>query len=276
VVPELPAAPTASPDAPPASPSAVAPTPSAPSGTGTTRAADTAAATKQRTAIDSHQLVQELQGAERLAPSKASDLAGKGWAAYQKGDVEHAALYLGQAVNAPEAHPWVPYALGLAHLALGHYPQAVAAWERVRSQVPDFEPVYFNLADGYMLQKDNDKALDVLHDAQERWPNDSEVWNASGVLEVRRGAIDSAIKSFTKATTVAPADSLGFFNLAKAYQIRAVQSQRFDSTMQKWVGGEGDTRKASEYFTKYVQMGGPFVQQAKEALQVLNWKSNNP
>jgi VWFA-related protein len=224
-------------------------------------------------AIESHKLVQELQSAQRLSPTTASDLAGRGWAAYQKGDLEHAAVYLAEASKSPDAHPWVRYALGLAHLALAHYPEAVASWEQVRRDVPEFEPVYFNLADGYMLQKDNDTALKVLRSAQERWPKDAEVWNATGVLEIRRGAIDAAIRSFTRATTVDPTDSLGFFNLAKAYQMRASQSQRFDSTRQKWVGGESDTRRATENYTKYVQMGGPFVQQAKEALQVLAWKS---
>jgi len=231
------------------------------------------AAKSLRTTIESHGLVQELQRSERLAPSKAEDLAGKGWAAYQRGDVEHAALYLGQASRAPDAHPWVRYALGLSHLALGRYGDAVAAWEQVRHAVPDFEPVYFNLADGYMLQKDDGAALKVLRDAQARWPNDSEVWNATGVIEIRRGAVDAAIQAFAKATTVAPNDSLGFFNLAKAHQMRAAQSQRFDSTMQKWVGGEADNKKAVEYYTKYIQMGGPFVKEANQALQVLNWKS---
>ena len=74
------------------------------------------------------------------------------------------------------------------------------------------------------------------------------------------------------ATTVEPEDSLGVFNLAKAYQMRAAKSQRFDSSRQRWVGGEGDTKTAIERYEKYIQMGGPFVQQAKEALQVLNWK----
>ena len=234
----------------------------------------TPAAKALRSSIESHGLVQELQGAERLAPSKANDLAGKGWAAYQKGDLEHAAVYLGQAAQAPDAHPWVRYALGLAQLGLARYPDAVASWEHVRRAAPEFEPVYFNLADGYMLQKDNAAALNVLRDAQARWPNDSEVWNASGVLEIRRGVVDSAIRSFTRATAADATDSLGFFNLARAYQMRAAQSQRFDSTLQKWVGGETDTKKAVENYTKYIDMGGPYVQQAKQALQALAWKSN--
>ncbi|HEX4566069.1 MAG TPA: VWA domain-containing protein, partial [Vicinamibacterales bacterium] len=188
-----------------------------------------------RSAIDAHGLVQELrksgESAERIAPTKANDLAGKGWDAYSRGDLEHAAVYLGQAAEAPDARPWVRYALGLADLALAKYPAAVANWEHVRRDVPEFEPVYFNLADGYMLQRDDDSALKVLRDAQGRWPNDSDVWNASGVLEIRRRSIDAAITAFTRATTVASGESLGFFNLAKAYQMRAAQSQRFDSSM---------------------------------------------
>jgi VWFA-related protein len=241
--------------------------------------APSAAAQALRSSIDSHDLVQQLKdsketkdAAERIAPTKANDLAGRGWDAYRRGDLEHAAEYLGQAAESPDAHPWVRYALGLADLALAKYGAAVDNWEHVRHDVPDFEPVYFNLADGYMVQRNDDAALKVLRDAQGRWPNDNEVWNATGVLEIRRNAIDAAIRSFTRATTVAPEDSLGFFNLAKAHQMRAAQSQRFDSTMQKWVGGESDHRDAVANYTKYIQMGGPYVQQAKEALQALNWK----
>jgi tetratricopeptide (TPR) repeat protein len=208
----------------------------------------------------------------RLSPAKAQDLAAKGWAAYQKGDVEHAAAYLGDAAKLPDAHPWVSYALGLSHLALQQYPDAVRAWEEVRKAAPEFEPVYFNLADGYMLQKDDSAALKVLRDAEPRWPNDPEIYNAIGVLQIRRGAFDAAIESFRKAMSVAPDDSLGVFNLARAYQMRSVKYQRFDSARQRWVGGESDTKQAHALFEQYVSMGGPFVQQAKQALQVLNWK----
>ena len=257
------------PPAAPAPPIASPPTPAPTS-------APPTAAEALRTAIDTHGLVQELrkssEPAERIAPTKANDLAGKGWEAYSRGDLEHAAVYLGQAADSADAHPWVRYALGLADLALAKYPAAVENWERVRRDVPEFEPVYFNLADGYMVQKDDDSALKVLHDAQGRWPNDPEVWNATGVLQIRRRSIDAAVTAFTRATTVAPGDSLGYFNLAKAYQLRAAQSQRFDSAMQKWVGGESDNKKAAENYTKYIEIGGPYVQQAKEALQLLNWK----
>jgi Flp pilus assembly protein TadD len=134
--------------------------------------------------------------------------------------------------------------------------------------------VYFNLADGYILQKDDGAALKVLRDAQQRWPEDPEVWNATGVLQTRRGALDGAIESFTRATTVAPNDSLALFNLGRAYQLRASKSTRYDSTRERWVGGEADTKKAAEAYQKYIQMGGPFVQQAKEALAALAWSGS--
>jgi len=272
--PERPSEPARNGEAVPPAASAAAPAPAA--SAPAPAPAPPAAAEALRTAIDTHGLVQELrkssEPAERIAPTKTNDLAGKGWDAYSRGDLEHAAVYLAQAAESPDAHPWVRYALGLADLALAKYPAAVENWERVRHDVPEFEPVYFNLADGYLLQKDDDSALRVLRDAQGRWPNDAEVWNATGVLQIRRRSIDAAVTAFARATTVAPGDSLGYFNLAKAYQMRAAQSQRFDAAMQKWVGGESDNKRAAENYTKYVEIGGPYVQQAKEALQLLNWK----
>jgi tetratricopeptide (TPR) repeat protein len=235
--------------------------------------ATAASAASLRARIDSRGLVQELQhSAERLAPATGTDAAGRGWAAYQKGDVEGAVQYLGEATRDPDVRPWVRYALGLAHLALQHYPDAVRQWEDVRKAAPDFEPVYFNLADGYMLQKDEGTALKVLRDAEQRWPKDPEIYNAMGVLQIRRSALDAAIESFTRATTAAPQDGLGYFNLGRAYQMRSVKSQRYDSARERWVGGEADAKKAAGAFQEYIRIGGPYVQQAKEALQALAWK----
>jgi hypothetical protein len=54
--------------------------------------------------------------------------------------------------------------------------------------------------------------------------------------------------------------------------MRALKFQRYDSARERWVGGESDTEKAQAAYEKYIQIGGPYVQQAKEALQVLAWK----
>jgi tetratricopeptide (TPR) repeat protein len=142
----------------------------------------------------------------------------------------------------------------------------------VRRDVPEFEPIYFSLADAYSLQHDEGTAIKVLREAERRWPADAEVSNAIGVIQVRRGALDAAIDSFERATTTAPTDALGYFNLARTHQMRLLKSQRYDPQMQKWIGGDEDRRRAIASFEKYLQLGGPYERQAREALAALAWK----
>ena len=198
--------------------------------------------------------------------------AERGWAAYERGDVETAARELASAATAPDARPWVIYALGLSQFALRQLRDAAQSWERVRRLVPDFEPVYFNLADAYGVQREDGMALSVLRDAEARWPKDPEVANAIGVIHVRRGALDTAIESFTRATRVDASDALGYFNLARAHQMRLLKSQRYDRQMERWIGGDEDRRRAIANFEKYLQLGGPYDRQAREALASLSWK----
>ena len=185
--------------------------------------------------------------------------------------METAARHLDEAAKASDARPWVVYALRLSHFALRRYPDAAQAWERVRREVPEFEPIYFSLADTYGLQHEEGTALKVLREAEWRWPADAELANAIGVIQIRRGALDAAIESFERATTVAPDDGLGYFNLGSIHQMRLLKSQRYDRQMQKWIGGDGDRRRAIATFTEYLQIGGPYERQAREALAALGW-----
>ncbi len=203
------------------------------------------------------------------APS--SDAAQAGWAAYERGDVETAARELATAAAAPDAQAWVHYVLGLSDLALHRYRDAAQSWERVRQAAPEFETVYFNLADAYIAQHEDTAAIKVLRDAERRWPTDAEIQNAIGVIQVRRGALDAAIESFERATTLSPDDGLGYFNLGRAHQMRLMKLQRYNPQTQKWIGGDDDRRKAVASFKRYVEIGGPYVQQAKDALTALNW-----
>jgi VWFA-related protein len=198
--------------------------------------------------------------------------AERGWTAYERGDVETALRELGEAAKAQDARPWVVYALGLSQFALRQYRDAAQSWERVRKEAPEFEPIYFTLADAYGLQHEDSAALKVLRDAEARWPGDAEVANATGVIHVRRGALDAAIESFERATRVAPSEGLGFFNLARTHQMRLLKSQRYDRQREKWIGGDEDRRRAIANFEKYLKLGGPYEQQAREALATLSWK----
>ena len=204
--------------------------------------------------------------------SAVESAAERGWQAYEKGDVETAAKHLGDASKAPDARPWVLYALGLSQFALGRHADAAQSWERVRRAAPEFEPIYFSLADAYTVQGDEGAAVRVLRDAERRWPSDPEVANAIGVIQVRRGALDAAIESFERAIAVDSSDALGHFNLGRALQMRLLKSQRYDRQLERWVGGDEDRRRAIASFTKYLELGGPYAPQAKEALASLGWK----
>jgi VWFA-related protein len=212
-------------------------------------------------------------GARRFGETSSAlrDVAELGWSAYEKGDLDTAAKHLQEAAKSTDARPWMLYALGFAQFGQRRYKDAAESWERVRRDVPEFEPIYFALADAYGVQREDGTALKVLREAERRWPADAEVSNAIGVIQIRRGALDAAIESFERATTVAPADALGYFNLARAHQMRLLKSQRYDPLMQKWIGGDEDRRRAVAMFQKYLQLGGPYERQAREALTALGW-----
>jgi hypothetical protein len=224
-----------------------------------------------RTRVNAGELVMALareggdgSGTERL------DIDG--WAAYERGDVKAAARLLGEAAARADARPWVHYAAGLAHLADSRPQDAARAWETVRALVPQFEAVYFDLADAYLQLQDEGKAVSILRSAQQRWPADSEVHNALGVAQVRRGALDDAIESFQRAIQARPTESLGYFNLGRAYHIRYFKSHRYNALLKKWTGNDRDRELASANFQRYLELGGPYEQQAREAIAALAWK----
>jgi tetratricopeptide (TPR) repeat protein len=220
-----------------------------------------------RTKVDAGKMALALGG----DPRASTDAASAGWSAYERGDVETAARELAKAATTADAQPWVPYVLGMSYLALQQFHDAAQSWEKVRQAAPDFETVYFNLADAYIGQRDESTAIRVLRDGERRWPADPEIKNAIGVIQVRRGALDAAIDSFEHARTTAPSDPLAYFNLGRAYQMRSVKRQRWVKEANRWMGGESDRQKAVSSFQQYLQLGGPYMQQAKEALSALGW-----
>ena len=211
--------------------------------------------------------------AEGTAGVKVTEsLAADGWAAYQRGDLETAAAVLRQAVARGESRPWVQYALGFAVLSQKRTAEAVAAWENVRAVAPEFQAVYYDLADAYTQLGDEKMALLVLRDAERRWPTEPDVFNAMGVIQTRRGAMDDAIESFGKAVKIAPQDSLGHFNLGRAYQMRYAATLRYIPALGRHVGNERDRDRAIASLEQYVALGGSYVAQARDALALLAWK----
>lgn len=208
-------------------------------------------------------------------PSEVKTLADQGWDAYALGDVAVAREKLAAAAATGKAAPWVSYALGFASYAVGQYDAAAAAWTSVRATVPEFMPVYFDLADAYISLGRGTDALAILRDAAKRWPVEVEPQNALGTLLVKRGALDEAIDVFTRITTAKPTDSLGFFNLARGYHLRYLRLQqnvanaRLPSTT---AIGEDDRQRALGAYKHYLALGGPFEKEAKDSIAALDWK----
>jgi VWFA-related protein len=209
----------------------------------------------------------------RVAPSESvSAPASRGWSHYEKGDLESAARDLAEATAIPGAPAWAFYALGQAEFGLRRFADAVARWEHVRSIVPEFEPVYFDLVDGYLQLDRARDAIGVLRAAERRWPADADVYNALGVVQVRRGALDDAVESFGKAVKAQPESALGYFNLGRVREMRYVRSRRYVPTTGGWVGNADDRRDAIASYKRYLELGGPFEQSAREGLARLEWK----
>jgi tetratricopeptide (TPR) repeat protein len=187
----------------------------------------------------------------------------------------------------------VHYVLGFCALALQQYADAASSWEQVRRRAPAFEPVYFNLADAYLGGGDTARASDVLADAAKRWPKDAEVFDATGVVQIRRGNLVDAIAAFDRATRLAPDDPLGFFNLASSHHAAALRlrqlarsspSQKQGATAEDrrlllFSGASGLMGKALWHrnlaiktYQRVIALKGDYARQAEKALDALGAK----
>jgi VWFA-related protein len=208
----------------------------------------------------------------RLKPHAGTEAAERGWARYEKGDLEGAAEELAGAVASPDAPLWARYALGQAAFGLRRFQDAVTQWEQVRQAAPAFQPVYFDLVDGY-LQVDRPRdAIAVLRDAERRWPDEPEIFNALGVVQARRKSYGDAVTSFERAVKADPANAVAYFNLGRVHEIRYAMSRRYISTSGGWVANAGERNAAIDNYKKYLELGGPFEQSAREGLARLGWK----
>jgi VWFA-related protein len=269
-----PVAPASAPAPAPPVPSSVPPStpPSAPPVAATATpapvAASAAAAPAMRVRPDAAAKAAVLAGDDL---SRTDALSAEGWSAFQRGDVESALGPLTRAAAQPNVRPWVLYVLGLSHAALNQPKDAIAAWERVRAAAPAFTPVYLDLAATYGHLAELTGALAVLRDAEARWPADADVLNAIGVILIRRGVLDDAIKSFEEAAASAPDDPVAYLNLGRAYEMRYVRGRRYVESQQRWVAPEGDRQRAVQHFERYIALKGPYADQATEAITRLKW-----
>ena len=195
--------------------------------------------------------------------------AEAGWQAYQRGDLETARTALSAAAMRPGALTWVRYALGTSNYALGRFSEAAADWETVRTRHPEYAPVYFDLADAYVQLKDRAKAIAVLRAAKERWPLDAEVYNDLGTVQAAAGATDEAIRTFQEGTQVAPNEPTTYLNLAAALDLKYTSQRRYNADAKRYLGNDRDRDEAIRTYERYIALGGPYVDQARQAIERL-------
>jgi VWFA-related protein len=209
---------------------------------------------------------------EALGSAASADMAARaGWDAYQRGDVEGAHAALSPLAERADTPSWVHYALGQADYALARYHDAIVQWEAVRDTAPDFEPVYFDLVDGYLQVKDRGKAVAVLSSAATRWSRDPDVYNALGVVHTAAGSIDDAVKAFGAAIQAAPSEPTSYLNLGIALETRYARSLRYFIPTKAWIGNDKDRDEAIAYYRRYLEFGGPYADAARARLEALKW-----
>lgn len=214
-------------------------------------------------------------GAVRATPAAGASVAARqAWGFYQQGNLEAAAGAFARAVRSRHVQPWVRYAYGLTAYGLSRFNKAVQQWEQVRRAVPAFEPVYLDLADGYLRAGRRHKALKMLHVTAKRWPHDPQVFDAMGVAQVQMNKLDDAERSFKHALAAAPNDGLAYFNLGKVYELRYVRARGFRLVIGKDVKPTKDRYRlaAIAAFTRYLKIGGPFVPEAQDELVRLEYQ----
>jgi tetratricopeptide (TPR) repeat protein len=163
----------------------------------------------------------------------------------------------------------VYYALGFAQLGLKKADLASQSWERVRAAVPAFTQVYFDLADAYLQLDSAARAVDILRAAEQRWPKDTDVLNALGTVQVRRGSTEDAIATFERAIALAPKESLAYLNAARTYELRYYQLRRFSRPQARWLDDPQLREKAIGCYETYLMLGGPFEADARAAIDRL-------
>ena len=118
-----------------------------------------------------------------------------------------------------------------------------------------------------------DNAVETLRSAEKRWPDDVDLLNALGTVQVRRGALADAMETFQKAITAHPTDALAYFNLARTCELRYHWLRRFSRPGQRWVDNPELLNKARENYEAYIRMGGPYASDARTALERLGRQS---
>jgi tetratricopeptide (TPR) repeat protein len=99
----------------------------------------------------------------------------------------------------------------------GKYLGAIAIFQEIVKQVPDYVEAYHKLALCFMETNESDKAIPYLEKAVELKPGFVPYYLTLGEMYLETGKADAAIEYFTKAVELQPDNAEVFFKMGKAY-----------------------------------------------------------
>jgi hypothetical protein len=97
------------------------------------------------------------------------------------------------------------------------------------------------------------------------------VLDAIGVMQIRRGALDAAIDSFDRARKSPPSTVSATSTWAARCRCACSSHSATIRSLQRWVGGDADRKRAARAIQTYLEIGGQYERQAREALVALGW-----
>jgi len=136
---------------------------------------------------------------------------------------------IGHVKSLAEAHPrdshlW--YLLGELHLRVGERQQAIAAF-RAATSGDDLDPVYFLRLAAALAFDEPDAAMEILREAERRWPREANVIEMRAQMHLLRGEAAEALAAYDEIERSFPAGTnraelpLAFWIRSAAARIRA-------------------------------------------------------
>ena len=78
---------------------------------------------------------------------------------------------------------------------------------------------------------------------------------------------------FVFRTTKPPVSTARLF-IAKTLELRYVRTRRYVQQTRTWAANKSDLENAIANYTRYIEMGGPLENSAREGLARLGWAKN--
>jgi tetratricopeptide (TPR) repeat protein len=182
----------------------------------------------------------KLRDSENVNESRANAFLNLGILFWRKGNLKRALKYVKAAeeLSAEFANQSLQAqcqnALALVQTELGNIDEAVAAYERAISLLPESEYLWNNL--GQLLAKNerNGESINAFNKALACSPRDFLSWNGVGHIYNKLGVYQNAISAFDKAIEIAPYYESSWEGIGKAY-LESAELEKAEVSLRKAV-----------------------------------------